>query len=98
MSSYIESLSEEVLSRRLLEQQSFSKDMLEFLRRHFSEKEGQGLFAQIKGISCSVCNVSIASERLQRAKMGRFIKCTYCSRFLYMPHKIMLENKSEGVK
>jgi predicted nucleic acid-binding Zn-ribbon protein len=87
-------IEEEILIRLLLESQPHSKDMLEFLRRHFANKRGHGAFAPIEGERCGACNLSIAQARLQRAKNGTFISCAYCSRFLYLPEAVLVENNT----
>ena len=86
-------IEEEILIRLLLERQPHLKDMLEFLRRHFADKGGRGAFAPIKGERCGACNLSIALARLERAKNGTFITCSNCSRFLYWPEAVPVENK-----
>jgi hypothetical protein len=52
MNKVSEKIEEEVLIRLLIEHQQHSKDRLEFLRRHFADKGGHGVFAPIKGDRC----------------------------------------------
>jgi len=75
---------EEELIERLLEQHPSAKVTLERLRIRFEGRSTHGAFAPIKNKGCGACNVTIASGRLQLARMGVFINCANCSRFLYI--------------
>jgi predicted nucleic acid-binding Zn-ribbon protein len=75
---------EEGLTERLLAQQPAAKATLERLRVRFEGRSGYGAFAPIKGGGCGACKVTIASQRLQRARRGVFINCANCARFLYV--------------
>ncbi|HZS06578.1 MAG TPA: hypothetical protein VFD58_17205 [Blastocatellia bacterium] len=87
-------ITEAVLTKRLLEQQPHSREMLEALRRYLAGRGGHGVFAPIKGQRCGACNMSIASARLQRARLGLFLACANCSRFLYVPEVVMAGDKT----
>jgi predicted nucleic acid-binding Zn-ribbon protein len=93
MSTVSEKIEEGILIRLLLERQPHSKDMLEFLHKHFTKKGGHGTFAPIKGERCGVCHLSIAHARLQQAKNGLFISCANCSRFLYWPEALLAKDE-----
>jgi predicted nucleic acid-binding Zn-ribbon protein len=84
MSVTTEAIQEEVLIERLLQRQPGSKALLERLRTRFEGKSGCGAFARIEGKRCSACNLAIAAARVQRARLGLFITCANCSRFLYL--------------
>jgi predicted nucleic acid-binding Zn-ribbon protein len=75
---------EEELIERLLEQHPSAKMTLERLRIRFDGRSTHGAFAPIKNSGCGACNVTIASGRLQLARMGALINCSNCSRFLYI--------------
>jgi predicted nucleic acid-binding Zn-ribbon protein len=84
MSVASEVLEIDVLREQLLEQQPESKALLDRLFARLGCSPGLGAFAPIRGGHCSVCRMSIASAKLQRAKAGEFINCACCSRFLYV--------------
>ena len=75
---------EEELVERLLAQEPAAKATLERLRARFEGKSAYGAFAPIRNSGCGACRVTIASERLQRARTGVFITCANCARFLYI--------------
>jgi predicted nucleic acid-binding Zn-ribbon protein len=75
---------EKELIERLLDQQPSAKATLERLRMRFEGRSAYGAFAPIKNRSCGACKVTVAWERLQRARMGAFITCANCARFLYI--------------
>lgn len=77
-------IQEEELIERLLDQQPSAKATLERLRVRFEGRSAYGAFAPIRNRSCGACKVTIAWERLQRARMGAFITCANCARFLYI--------------
>lgn len=77
-------IQEEELIERLLDQQPSAKATLERLRVRFEGRSDYGAFAPIRNRSCGACKVTIAWERLQRARMGAFITCANCARFLYI--------------
>jgi predicted nucleic acid-binding Zn-ribbon protein len=77
-------IQEEELIERLLDQQPSAKATLERLRIRFEGRSAYGAFAPIRNRSCGACKVTIAWERLQRARMGAFITCANCARFLYI--------------
>ena len=77
-------IQEEELIERLLDQQPSAKAALERLRVRFEGRSAYGAFAPIRNRSCGACKVTIAWERLQRARMGAFITCANCARFLYI--------------
>jgi predicted nucleic acid-binding Zn-ribbon protein len=89
MSAAQETIQEEVLIELLLEGQSYSRETVESLCKHFAEKGSCGAFAPIKVDSCGACRVKIASARLQRAQSGSFITCAHCARFLYLASKVL---------
>jgi hypothetical protein len=92
MNTVPDKIEEEVLIRLLLERQPHSMGVLDLLRRRFANNGGRGAFAPIKGYRCGACNLSIAHARLQSAKNGAFIACGNCSRFLYWPEAVLVEN------
>ena len=75
---------EKELIERLLDQQPSAKATLERLRMRFEGRSAYGAFAPIKNRSCGACKVTVAWERLQRARTGAFITCANCARFLYI--------------
>jgi predicted nucleic acid-binding Zn-ribbon protein len=75
---------EKELIERLLDQQPSAKATLERLRMRFEGRSACGAFAPIRNRSCGACKVTVAWERLQRARMGAFITCANCARFLYI--------------
>jgi predicted nucleic acid-binding Zn-ribbon protein len=75
---------EKELIERLLDQQPSAKATLERLRMRFEGRSAYGAFAPIRNRSCGACKVTVAWERLQRARMGAFITCANCARFLYI--------------
>jgi predicted nucleic acid-binding Zn-ribbon protein len=75
---------EKELIERLLDQQPSAKATLERLRMRFEGRSAYGAFASIRNRSCGACKVTVAWERLQRARMGAFITCANCARFLYI--------------
>jgi predicted nucleic acid-binding Zn-ribbon protein len=72
----------EILCQRLLRQQPQARPLLERLLARSDRA-----FAIIRDGRCSACNVTIATARAQMAKIGAFINCANCSRFLYCPAK-----------
>jgi len=77
-------IQEEELIERLLTQQPSAKATLERLRMRFEGRSAYGAFAPIGNKCCRACRVTIAWERLQRARTGMFITCANCARFLYV--------------
>jgi len=75
---------EKELIERLLDQQPSAKATLERLRMRFEGRSAYGAFAPIRNRSCGACKMTVAWERLQRARMGAFITCANCARFLYI--------------
>jgi len=75
---------EEELIKQLLEQYPSATATLDRLRIRFEGRGTYGAFAPIKNRGCGACNMTIASVRLQLARMGVFINCANCSRFLYI--------------
>lgn len=94
MNKVSEKIEEEVLARLLLERQQHSEERLEFLRKHFADKGGHGVFAPIKGDRCGACNLSVAHVRRQQARNGIFIVCANCARFLYWPEAVLANSRS----
>lgn len=82
-----ETLTEEALTAWLIEQQPHSKGMLETVRRYFFNR-GSSAFAQIRNGQCGACRISVAAVRLQKARLGGFISCANCARFLYLPEAV----------
>ena len=91
MNEMDETLTEEVLTTWLLEQQPHSEGTLETVRRYFFNR-GSSAFAQIRNGQCGACRISVAAVRLQKAKLGRFINCANCARFLYIPEAVRAES------
>ena len=79
---------EEELIEVFSDRHPYLKEKLRALSAHFASKGGLGVFAPIEGDTCGACRVKIASARLQGAKIGLFISCANCARFLYMACKI----------
>jgi predicted nucleic acid-binding Zn-ribbon protein len=77
-------IQEEELIERLLTQQPTAKATLERLRMRFEGRSAYGAFAPIRNKCCGACRVTIAWERLQRARTGIFVTCANCARFLYV--------------
>jgi predicted nucleic acid-binding Zn-ribbon protein len=77
-------IQEEELIERLLAQQPSAKATLERLRIRFEGRSGHGAFSPIRNRSCGACKMTVAWERLQCAKLGAFITCANCARFLYI--------------
>jgi predicted nucleic acid-binding Zn-ribbon protein len=75
---------EKELIERLLDQQPSAKATLERLRMRFEGRGAYGAFAPIRNRNCGACKVTVAWERLQCARMGAFISCANCARFLYI--------------
>ena len=84
MSATSEVLEVDDLREQLLDQQPESKALLDRLFARLGRSRDRGAFAPIRGRNCSVCRMTVASARLQRAKAGEFINCASCSRFLYI--------------
>jgi hypothetical protein len=72
------------LSERLLAQQPRSKSLLERLAGRFDASHRDGAFATIEQGLCRACRVRVAATELQRARLGEFVNCPCCSRFLYV--------------
>ena len=84
MSATSETLQEDVLCERLLDQQPQSRVLLDRLLARLGGKSHVGAFAPIREERCSGCHMTVAAVRLQRAKSGEFTNCACCSRFLYI--------------
>jgi predicted nucleic acid-binding Zn-ribbon protein len=84
MSASSEVLEVDLLREQLLDQQPESKPLLDRLFARLGRSGDRGAFAPIRAGHCSVCRMTVASARLQRAKAGEFINCGCCSRFLYV--------------
>lgn len=84
MSVTTEAIQEEFLIEQLLQRQPGSKALLERLRTRFEGKSRYRAFARIEGGRCSACNLAIAAARIQQARLGLFITCANCSRFLHL--------------
>jgi hypothetical protein len=75
---------QEVLLERLLRSQPQADRMVQRLVERTGEGRVMDAFARIETGRCSACNLAVASARLQQAKLGVFINCASCSRFLYV--------------
>lgn len=94
MNASEKTISEEALIEIFSERHPYWKEQRQALSAHFASKGSPGAFAPIKGGSCGVCRVKVASARLQRAKDGSFITCANCARFLYLASKVISEERS----
>ena len=83
MNETVETLTDEVLAKRLLEQQPHLQNTLKSLYRYMERKDGGSPFAPIINGRCGACRISLAAVLQQRAKQGLFISCINCSHILY---------------